>query len=77
MGSGDTVSATLRWLELRVLASLRRQPNRSHRLRAWPVMEQYACVFLWHHPREEPSKWDTPDIFTSFPQFEAGPAASC
>src|SRR5689334_7403833 len=26
------------------------KPNRSHRLRAWPVVEQHDCMFVWHHP---------------------------
>ena len=51
------------------------QPNRSKRLRSWPVMEQYDCVFVWQQPNGEPPKWHMPDIFTSFPQFETDPAA--
>src|SRR5205085_12180493 len=26
------------------------RPNRSKRLRVWPVVEQHGLVFLWHHP---------------------------
>ena len=26
------------------------EPNRSKRLRVWPVNEQYGSVYLWHHP---------------------------
>ena len=50
-------------------------PNRSKRLRAWTVDEQYGCVFLWHHPHGEPPSWPMPDVFRSFPQFETDPAA--
>jgi len=51
------------------------RPNRSHRVRAWPVQEQYDCAFLWHHPHGEPPSWEMPDVFGSFPQFETDPAA--
>lgn len=51
------------------------RPNRSKQLRSWPVMEQYDCVFVWQHPHGDPPKWEMPDIFTSFPQFETDPAA--
>ena len=50
-------------------------PNRSKRLRVWPVDEQYGSVYLWHHPDGEPPSWPMPDIFLSFPQFETDPAA--
>jgi phenylpropionate dioxygenase-like ring-hydroxylating dioxygenase large terminal subunit len=50
------------------------RPNRSHELRVWPVIEQYDCVFLWHHPQSEPPRWKMPDIFTSFPQFPTDPS---
>jgi 3-ketosteroid 9alpha-monooxygenase subunit A len=51
------------------------RPNLSHRLRSWPVMEQYDCVFMWHDPHAGPPRWPMPDIFLSFPQFESDPAA--
>ena len=51
------------------------RPNRSKRLRAWPTVEQHDCAFLWHQPHGEPPRWDMPDIFGSFPQFEMNPAA--
>lgn len=51
------------------------RPNRSQRLRVWPVVEQYGSVFVWHHPHGEPPSWEMPDIFLSFPQFETDPAA--
>ena len=51
------------------------KPNRSKRLRVWPVNEQYGSVYLWHHPHGEPPSWPMPDIFLSFPQFETDPAA--
>lgn len=50
-------------------------PNRTQRIRSWTVREQYDCVFIWHHPRDEPPSWEMPDIFGSFPQFETDPAA--
>ena len=51
------------------------RPNRAARLRVWPVHEQHGCVFIWHQPDGEPPRWEMPDIFTSFPQFETDPAA--
>ena len=50
-------------------------PNRSQRLRSWPVDEQYGCVFVWHQPDAGPPTWAMPDVFRSFPQFETDPAA--
>jgi 3-ketosteroid 9alpha-monooxygenase subunit A len=50
------------------------KPNRSKRLRAWTVQEQHECVFLWHDPADGPPRWEMPDIFGSFPQFEMDPA---
>ena len=51
------------------------EPNRSKRLRVWPVNEQYGNVYLWHHPEGAPAAWEMPDIFLTFPQFEVDPAA--
>ena len=51
------------------------RPNLSRRLRAWPVMEQYDCAFMWHQPGGGPPRWEMPDIFLSFPQFATDPAA--
>jgi phenylpropionate dioxygenase-like ring-hydroxylating dioxygenase large terminal subunit len=51
------------------------RPNRSKRLRVWPVVEQYGSVYLWHHPEAASPTWEMPDIFTSFPQFETDPSA--
>ena len=51
------------------------RPNRSKQLRSWPVMEQYDCVFVWHHPHGEAPKWEMHDIFRSFPLFATDPAA--
>jgi phenylpropionate dioxygenase-like ring-hydroxylating dioxygenase large terminal subunit len=51
------------------------KPNRSHRLRSWPIDEQYGCVFMWHSPHQAPPAWPMPDVFLSFPQFETDPAA--
>ena len=50
-------------------------PNRSQRLRVWPVVEQHGCAFLWHQPEGGAPTWEMPDIFGSFPQFELDPAA--
>ena len=50
-------------------------PNRSKRLRVWPVMEQYGLVFMWHQPHGEPPSWEMLDIFHSYPQFELDPDA--
>ncbi|HVA06811.1 MAG TPA: Rieske (2Fe-2S) protein, partial [Acidimicrobiales bacterium] len=49
------------------------RPNRSRRVRVWPVREQYGCIFLWHQPDGEQPTWSMPDIFLSFPQFETDP----
>ncbi|SON62868.1 3-ketosteroid-9-alpha-monooxygenase, oxygenase component [Mycobacterium simulans] len=51
------------------------RPNRALRLRVFPVMEQYGCVFAWHHPHGKEPQWQMPDIFGKFPQFETDPAA--
>ena len=51
------------------------RPNHALTLRVFPVLEQYDCVFLWHHPHGKEAQWEMPDIFTSFPQFETDPAA--
>jgi 3-ketosteroid 9alpha-monooxygenase subunit A len=51
------------------------RPNLSRRLRSWPIMEQYDCAFMWHHPGGGPPRWEMPDIFQSFPQFATDPAA--
>jgi phenylpropionate dioxygenase-like ring-hydroxylating dioxygenase large terminal subunit len=51
------------------------RPNLSQRLGAWPVQEQHECVFLWHDPKGGLPRWDMPDIFGTFPQFETDPDA--
>jgi 3-ketosteroid 9alpha-monooxygenase subunit A len=51
------------------------RPNLSQRLGMWPVREQHECVFIWHDPNGGPPRWDMPDIFEAFPQFETDPAA--
>ena len=51
------------------------RPNLTKRLRVWPVVEQYDCVFLWHQPaRRARPRWEMPDIFTSFPSLDVDPA---
>src|SRR3954449_8194926 len=37
------------------------KPNRSKRLRVWPVMEQHGLVFLWHHPDGDAPSWEMLD----------------
>lgn len=32
-------------------------------------------MFIWHQPDGKEPQWQMPDIFTSFPQFDADPAA--
>jgi 3-ketosteroid 9alpha-monooxygenase subunit A len=49
------------------------KPNRGLRLRSYPVREQYGCIFMWYQPEGQPPKWDLPDIFWKFPQFETDP----
>ena len=51
------------------------RPNRGLKLRVFPVQEQYGCVFAWHQPQGKEPRWEMPDIFKSFPQFEADPSA--
>jgi phenylpropionate dioxygenase-like ring-hydroxylating dioxygenase large terminal subunit len=51
------------------------RPNRSKRLRVWPVQEQHGLVFLWHHPHGEPPAWEMLDVFATYPQFEQDPEA--
>jgi 3-ketosteroid 9alpha-monooxygenase subunit A len=49
------------------------KPNKSKRLQAWPVAEQYGSVFVWNDPDGGSPTWEMPDIFKSFPQFETNP----
>ncbi len=51
------------------------RPNRVLRLRVFPVREQYDCVFIRHQPDGNEPRWEMPDIFREFPQFETDPAA--
>ena len=51
------------------------RPNRGLKLRVFPVQEQYGCVFAWHQPQGKEPRWEMPDIFKSFPQFETDPSA--
>ena len=51
------------------------RPNRGLRLRSYPVKEQYGCIFMWYHPGGDPPRWELPDIFLKFPQFETDPDA--
>lgn len=50
------------------------RPNASKRLQAWAVQEQHGCVFVWHQPHGDPPRWEMPDIFRSFPDFEQDPS---
>lgn len=50
------------------------KPNRSKRLPVWTVQEQHECAFVWHDPRRGPPRWEMPDVFGAFPQFETDPA---
>lgn len=49
------------------------RPNRSKRLRVWPVVEQHGLVFLWHHPEGAAPTWDMLDVFGCYPQFDLPP----
>ncbi len=51
------------------------RPNLSKQLRVWPVQEQHGCVLMWHQPRGGPPRWEMPDIFSAFPEFEQNPDA--
>jgi 3-ketosteroid 9alpha-monooxygenase subunit A len=51
------------------------RPNRALTLRVFPAREQYACVFIWHHPQGKEPQWEVPDIFHKFLQFETDPVA--
>ena len=50
------------------------RPNITKKLRAWSVVEQHECVFLWHQPHRQPPRWEMPDIFTSFPSLDVDAA---
>jgi phenylpropionate dioxygenase-like ring-hydroxylating dioxygenase large terminal subunit len=41
------------------------RPNRSRRLRAWPIVEVNDCVYLWHDKDGKPPSWDVPEMFES------------
>jgi phenylpropionate dioxygenase-like ring-hydroxylating dioxygenase large terminal subunit len=45
------------------------RPNRSKRLRVWPVREQHGCVFVWQQPDGDAPRWELPDIFGTFPHL--------
>jgi phenylpropionate dioxygenase-like ring-hydroxylating dioxygenase large terminal subunit len=51
------------------------RPNRGLKLRVFPVREQYGCVFVWHQPDGREPRWELPDLFGKFPQFETDPDA--
>ncbi len=40
------------------------RPNRSRRLRVWPVREQSGVVYLWHDVGGGEPTWEPPNIFT-------------
>jgi 3-ketosteroid 9alpha-monooxygenase subunit A len=42
------------------------RPNKSKSLRAWPVIEQHECIYVWHDPAGGAPRWDLPNVFTSF-----------
>jgi phenylpropionate dioxygenase-like ring-hydroxylating dioxygenase large terminal subunit len=42
------------------------KPNRSKRLRVWPIREQHGCVFMWQQPDGGAPRWELPDIFATF-----------
>lgn len=46
------------------------RPNRSKKLRSWPVVEQHGLVFMWHHPHDEPPQWEMLDIFGCYPELD-------
>jgi 3-ketosteroid 9alpha-monooxygenase subunit A len=50
------------------------EPNRSKRLRSWPIREQHGCVFMWQQPHGGAPGWELPDIFTTFPDQPQDPA---
>jgi 3-ketosteroid 9alpha-monooxygenase subunit A len=49
------------------------RPNKALRLRVYPVVEQYGCVFAWHQPDGKEPQWAMPDLFGKFPQFPTDP----
>jgi phenylpropionate dioxygenase-like ring-hydroxylating dioxygenase large terminal subunit len=51
------------------------RPNRSKKLRVWPVVEQHGLVFMWHHPLGEPPSWEMLDIFGCYPGLTEPPEA--
>lgn len=40
------------------------RPNKSRRLKAWPVHEHAGVVYLWHDLAERPPTWSVPNIFS-------------
>jgi 3-ketosteroid 9alpha-monooxygenase subunit A len=49
------------------------EPNISHSLRVWPVVEKYGFVFMWHDPAGGPPRWELPDLFTMIEHLPASP----
>ena len=39
------------------------RPNLSKTIRAWTVIEQHECVFMWHDPAGGPPRWQLPNVF--------------
>lgn len=50
------------------------EPNLSHRLKSWPVVEKNECVFVWHDPFDGPPRWELPDLWTAVEGCESTPA---
>jgi 3-ketosteroid 9alpha-monooxygenase subunit A len=49
------------------------EPNVSHSLRVWPVIEKYGFVFIWHDPAGGSPRWELPDLFTMIEHLPASP----
>jgi phenylpropionate dioxygenase-like ring-hydroxylating dioxygenase large terminal subunit len=40
------------------------RPNKSKKLRSWPVKERHECVWIRHDPAGGSPRWDIPDIWS-------------
>jgi 3-ketosteroid 9alpha-monooxygenase subunit A len=49
------------------------RPNVSHSLRAWSLVEQHGCVYVWHDPAGGEPRWELPDLFTMYDDLPADP----
>ncbi|GGL12314.1 aromatic ring-hydroxylating dioxygenase subunit alpha [Nocardia jinanensis] len=48
------------------------RPNRTRRVRSWPVAEINESIYLWHDVDGSPPVWEVPDVFRDLEAYTAG-----